>query len=147
MAWEWTYILDTFNNEIIASSLSSKRGDIRPYFETLDQLKTIIKGAEQPIILHTDQGSVYSSRAYHQTQLNYNITRSMSRSGTPTDNPIIEAINGWIKDELHYDFNYHKVDDIPKLISEYITYFNNKRPAYALNYKTPVQYKRDLGFE
>jgi len=147
VAWEWTYILDTFNNEIIASSLSSKRGDVRPYFETLDQLRTIIKGAEQPIILHTDQGSVYSSRAYHQAQLNYNITRSMSRSGTPTDNPIIEAINGWIKDELHYDFNYHKVDDIPKLISEYITYFNNERPAYALNYKTPVQYKRDLGFE
>lgn len=147
ISWEWTYILDTFNNEIIASSISSKRGDIKPYFETLDQLKTKIKGAEQPTILHTDQGTVYSSRAYQQAHLNYNITRSMSRSGTPTDNPIIEAINGWIKDELFFDFNYHKVDDLPKLINEYIIYFNNERPAYALNYKTPVQYKHDLGFE
>lgn len=144
--WEWTYILDTFNNEIIASSLSPKRGDIKPYFETLDQLKIIIKGAEQPIILHTDQGSVYSSRAYQQAHLNYNITRSMSRSGTPTDNPIIEAINGWIKDELSIDFNYHKADNLPKLISEYIHYFNSERPACALKYKTPVQFKQELGF-
>lgn len=145
--WEWTYILDTFNNEIIASSLSSKRADIKPYFETLEQLKAKIKGADHPTILHTDQGAVYSSRAYQQAHLNYNITRSMSRSGTPTDNPIIEAINGWIKEELYYDFNYHKVDDLPKLINEYIIYFNNERTAYALNYKTPIQYKRELGFE
>ncbi len=71
----------------------------------------------------------------------------MSRSGTPTDNPIIEAINGWIKDELYYDHHYHKADDLPKLITEYIIYFNTERPAYALNYKTPVQFKQDLGFE
>jgi transposase InsO family protein len=146
-SWEWTYILDTFNNEIIASSLSSKRGDIKPYFDTLEQLKTKIKGADHPVILHTDQGAVYSSRAYQQAHENYNIVRSMSRSGTPTDNPIIEAINGWIKDELYYDYNYHKTDDLPKLINDYITYFNNDRLAYALNYKTPIQYKRDLGFE
>ena len=63
------------------------------------------------------------------------------------DKTIIEAINGWIKDELYYDYNYHKTDDLPKLINDYITYFNNDRLAYALNYKTPVQYKRDLGFE
>ncbi len=29
----------------------------------------------------------------------YNIIRSMSRIGTPTDNPIIESKNGWLKTE------------------------------------------------
>ena len=147
ISYEWTYILDTFNNEIIASSISSKRGDTRTYFDSLDQLKVKIKGADKPTILHTDQGAVYSSRAYSQAHLNYNIKRSMSRGGTPTDNPIIEALNGWIKDELHFDFQYHKADNLPKLIEDYITYFNNERPASALNYKTPIQYKRDRGFE
>lgn len=147
ISWEWTYMIDTFNNEIIASAISKKKGDIKPYFDTLEQLKTKIKGAEHPVILHTDQGAVYSSRAYQKAHLNYNIIRSMSRSGTPTDNPVIEALNGWIKDELYYDYDYHKVDDLPKLISEYIIYFNTLRPAYALKYKTPVQYKHDLGFE
>jgi hypothetical protein len=27
--YEWTYFLDTFNNEIISSHLSSKRGDVK----------------------------------------------------------------------------------------------------------------------
>ena len=57
------------------------------------------------IILHTDQGSVYSSKSFNQILENYNIERSKSRAGTPTDNPVNEALNGWIKEELIIDFN------------------------------------------
>lgn len=144
--YEWTYILDTFNNEIIASALSPNRGDPRPYFQCLEQLKVKIKGAEKSTVLHTDQGTVYSSRAFTRAHQNYNIRRSMSRSGTPTDNPIIEAINGWVKEELYLDFNIRHTDHFETVIADFITYFNNNRPAYALQYKTPVQYKTDLGF-
>jgi putative transposase len=35
---EWVFVLDTFNNEIIASALASRLGDPRPYFECLVQL-------------------------------------------------------------------------------------------------------------
>ena len=38
--FEWTFFLDTYNNEIIASSLSRKKGDPKPYY---DCLKTFIK--------------------------------------------------------------------------------------------------------
>ena len=98
------------------------------------------------IILHTDQGAVYSSKAYNKLLENYNIERSMSRAGTPTDNPINESLNGWIKEELFVDFNMKDCKDVPKLIEEYIYYYNNERPSYALNYKTPIQYKIELGF-
>ncbi|MBQ6440677.1 MAG: IS3 family transposase, partial [Mogibacterium sp.] len=33
-----------------------------------------------------------------------------------------------------------------EMISEYIKYYNNERPAYALHYKSPVQYKTEMGF-
>lgn len=144
--YEWTYILDTFNNEIIASDLSPKRGDPKPYFHCLDQLKSKIKGAEKSTYLHTDQGTVYSSQAFTWAHRNYNIKRSMSRSATPTDNPIIEAINGWVKAELYLDFNLRHSDNIYRTIDEFIRYFNNVRPANALKYKTPVQYKSEQGF-
>ena len=36
--------------------------------------------------------------------LRHNILRSMSRKGTPADNLIIEALNGWMKKELYLDF-------------------------------------------
>ncbi len=144
--YEWTYILDTFNNEIIASSLSSKKGDPKTYYNCLDQLIQQIKGAESPTILHTDQGTTYSSRAFSEAHSKYNIIRSMNRSGTPTDNPIIEAINGWIKEELRLDFNLRQSRDIHQTIKDYIHYYNYQRLAYALNYKTPIQYKHEQGF-
>ena len=70
----------------------------------------------------------------------------MSRAGTPKDNAIIESINGWIKAELIADFRFWEWENVEELIKTYVDYFNNIRPAYALNYKSPVQYKTELGF-
>lgn len=92
-------------------------------------------------ILHTDQGSVYASKSFNElAQLN-NIIHSMSRPGTPTDNSNMEAINGWLKEELFNDFNIKDSNNIKNSIEEYIYFFNNERPAYALNYLTPKQFK------
>ena len=97
-------------------------------------------------IFHTDQGSVYSSVSFNNILNSYTITRSMSRAGTPTDNPVNESLNGWIKEELIVDFDLKHCKDVPKLIEEYIYYYNNERPSYSLKYKTPIQYKIELGF-
>ena len=147
--WEWTLLLDTFNNEILAHSATSSKGSNKPYYYCLDVLKGFAKKREEqtpPIVFHTDQGAVYSSQAFCQAHHDYNIKRSMSRVGTPTDNAIIEAINGWIKEELLLDFGLATVKDVPKLLNEYVHYYNYERPAAALGYKSPVQYKTELGF-
>ena len=145
---EWTLFLDTYNNEIIAHSLSSRCGDNRPYYDCLDVLKRKIgiERATVPVVLHTDQRAVHSSRAFGQTHIDYNIIRSMSRAGTPTDNPVMEALNGWMKDELTLDFGLKNADCIAGVLESYIHYFNNDRSAYALGYKSPVQYKTEQGF-
>ena len=44
------------------------------------------------------------------------------------------------------DFGLETAEDVPKLLDEYVYYFNNRRPAAALGYKSPVQYKTELGF-
>ncbi|MBE6103926.1 MAG: hypothetical protein E7193_03430 [Erysipelotrichaceae bacterium] len=98
------------------------------------------------ITLHTDQGSVYSSKAYNDLLTNFNIQRSMSRAGTPTDNPINESLNGWIKEELFLDFHLRDSDDVKGDIEKYIHYYNNHRPSYSLKYKTPLQFKSEMGF-
>lgn len=71
----------------------------------------------------------------------------MSRVGTLTDNPIIESLNGWIKEEMKIDFDLKAVDGIPSFIENYVYYFNNERLSYKLNYKTSVQYRIEQGFE
>lgn len=96
--------------------------------------------SEFEMVLHSDQGSVYSSKAFNDL-LPVNITRSMSRAGTPTDNAAMESINGWIKAELFTDLHVTGDKSVEQEINEYITFFNEQRPAYALNYLTPTEYK------
>ena len=147
--WEWTILLDTFNNEILAHSVTSIKGSNKPYYHCLDALKKLAGKREEQtpqVVLHTDQGTVYSSQAFCHAHKDYNILRSMSRVGTPTDNPIIEALNGWIKEELFLDFDLAHAKNVPALLDSYVDYFNNHRQAAALGYKSPVQYKTELGF-
>ena len=146
--YEWTLLLDTFNNEILAHGLA-RNGNTAPYYHCLDVLKKKAgKKNEQtaPVVLHTDQGAVYSSRAYQMAHADYIITRSMSRTGTPTDNPIIEALNGWIKEELYLDFDLRNTNDLLGTLDRFVTYFNHHRLAAALDYKSPVQFKIEQGF-
>jgi transposase InsO family protein len=89
---------------------------------------------------------VYASISYNKLIEDYNIKRSMSRAGTPTDNPVNESLNGWIKEELFIDFKLNKSNDVFKTIDEYVYYYNNERPAYSLKYKTPIQFKTEQGF-
>ncbi len=149
--YDWTYYIDVLNGEIIGS-------DVKPFLygsnlinhklalESMLESK-IKRGYEsQNTIIHSDQGSIYSSVALSQVHKDYSITRSMSRAGTPTDNPIIESKNGWLKKEMQIDFqeeNYETVDDY---IKDIIHDHNYIRPSYALQYKTPVEYRIQLGF-
>ena len=47
-----------------------------------------------------------------RTNKDYPITLSMSRTATPTDNPVIESLNGWIKAELKHNLKIHDFIDI-----------------------------------
>ena len=49
---------------------------------------------DRVLVLHTDQGSVYASKAFNELLPMYNIQHFMSRAGTPTDNAAMESING-----------------------------------------------------
>ncbi len=45
------------------------------------------------------------------------------------------------------DFNLNKTKDVQKTVKDYIYYFNNKRLAYSLNYKSPIQYRTEPSFK
>ena len=140
--YELTLYMDLWNNEILSYSLSGRKGDRMTYISGLKDLISIKQkypGLE--MILHTDQGSVYAPKDFNELLPLYNIVHSMSRAGTPTDNAAMEAINGWIKTEMFTDLHITSNENIENEIKEYITFFNEERPAYSLNYLTPKQYK------
>jgi len=97
--YDWTYYVDVFNNEIIGSDIKPFLHCSNPINHKLalqDMLNNKIKRGykHQDTIMHSDQGVIYSSYALSQVHKDYTIKRSMSRIATPTDNPIIESLNG-----------------------------------------------------
>ena len=139
--YELTLYMDLWNNEIVAHELSARKGDRTTYLNGLNTILNLKnQHPELNMVLHTDQGSVYSSKEFNELLPLYNITRSMSRAGTPTDNAAMESINGWIKEELKLDFHING-ENVKKEVDDYIAFFNERRPAYSLNYLTPKEYK------
>ena len=131
--YELTLFMDLFNNEIISYFLSNKKGDPSSYHIGMAKLidKKNKKYTDLEMILHSDQGSVYCSKRFNESLYLYNIIHSTSKPGTPTENGAMEAINGWIKEELFIDFNINNSNDIVKSIEDYIYYFNYQRPQSA----------------
>lgn len=139
--YELTLYMDLWNNEIVSHALSGKRGDRMTYIDGLKDLLELKRThPEYQMILHSDQGSVYTSKAYNDLLPMY-VDRSMSRAGTPTDNAAMESINGWIKAELFTDLHITGEKPVEEEIDDYIVFFNEQRPAYSLHYLTPKQYR------
>lgn len=141
--YKLTLFMDLFNNEIISYYLADRKGDPSSYHISMANLikEKNKKYTDLEMILHSDQGAVYCSKRFNESLYLYNITHSVSKPGTPTENGAMEAINGWIKEELFIDFNINSSGDIHKSIEDYIYYFNNERPQAALNYLTLIQFK------
>lgn len=143
--FEATFYFDVFTKQILSWRLADRRGDRMQYIGGLEDVAKALRGRKEPVILHTDQGSVYSSIAYNELIKDTVIQRSMSRAGKPTDNPVNESLNGWIKEELIMDFHLDECwsrGEVNGTIERYVRFYNERRPCYALGYETPDGFYR-----
>ena len=142
---EVTFYFDVFTKEMLSYRMAERRGDRLQYMGGLEDVVSLLKGNTEPTILHTDQGSVYASVAYNELIRETMIVRSMSRAGKPTDNPVNESLNGWMKEELYADFHIGKCssrEQVADVLKNYMKYYNTMRPCYAVGYNTPAGYKK-----
>jgi len=144
--FEVTFYFDVFTKEILSWRIAEKRGARTQYIDGLaDVVNLLGDNGGEPTVLHTDQGSVYASLAYNELIKDTNIVRSMSRAGKPTDNPVNEALNGWIKEELMTDFQIDKClkkEDFQETLERYVQFYNKLRPCWAIGYDTPENYRK-----
>lgn len=145
LSFEVTFYFDVFTKEILTFRIAERRGSRDQYIDGLADVVEMLKGSKEPTIIHTDQGSVYSSMAYNELIKDTNIVRSMSRAGKPTDNPVNESLNGWIKEELFMDFKIDQCrsrEEFKKNIERYVKFYNDQRPCFAIGYDTPENYRK-----
>jgi len=132
-------ILDMFNGEIIAYSIS-KRPNMQMINEMLDKAFNRVQKT-QGVIFHSDQGWQYQHYGYRKALEEHGIIQSMSRKGNCLDNAIAESFFGIMKSELLYAENFETAADFIKSLEQYIDYYNKERIKSRLDGKSPVQYR------
>ncbi|MCM3356036.1 IS3 family transposase [Bacillus halotolerans] len=132
-------ILDVYNGEVIAFTIGDKQ-ETDFVLNTLDQLPTL----PQNCVLHSDQGSVYTSYEYQKAVKTKGITMSMSRKGTPADNASIESFHSSLKSETFYLNSIDRTTTaiVERTVKEYIYYYNNIRIQTKLNSQSPISYRQ-----
>ena len=109
-------------------------------------IRTVKKALEsQPgqiagVILHSDQGSQYTSKSFTEFCAENNVVQSMSKAGYPYDNAPMERYFNTLKNELIYLHDYHDEKTLYSAVEDfaYVTY-NHVRPHSYNDYLTPFE--------
>ena len=135
-------IIDGFNNEVISSVVSSSP-NLELAFKTVNQA---IQGRKiDNLILHSDQGGLYTSPKFQEFLKEKNIIQSMSRVGVCYDNVLIESFFSHLKTEAFYSQDFTATNEqIIEIVEEYIYYYNNERLQLKLNKLPPIKYREQL---
>ena len=92
------------------------------------------------LILHSDQGSQYTSKEFVNYCEKQGILQSMSKAGYPYDNAPMERYFNTMKSELIYQHEYDTESALYEAIEHYAYQeYNMERPHTFNNGKTPFQ--------
>lgn len=134
-------IMDLYNNEIIAYKVYHHQQTAL----VIDTLKAAleVRGNPKGVIIHSDQGSVYTSYAYQHLVKESDIVSSMSRRGNCWDNAVIESFHSSIKSEefQYVKYNSLSIQDVINHVDTYMNFYNNERVQEKLDYQTPLEFR------
>lgn len=134
-------IKDAYTNEILSHVLSESL-EVDFVLETVKKL-IIDHGVEidSNAMVHSDQGSHYTSTSFRELLKNYDLRQSMSRRGNCWDNAPQESFFGHMKQELApYESKWLSFQEVKFRIDDWIDYYNNDRFQMGLEKLTPKEF-------
>lgn len=136
-------VKDAQTNEILAYQLSNNL-KIDFVLNTMTQLvEKHGHRLDTEVLIHSDQGSHYTSPKFQKLVKSFGITQSMSRRGNCWDNAPQESFFGHMKDECDFD-NCQSYKEVQSVIDDYMDYYNNDRGQWNLKKLTPIDYRYQL---
>jgi transposase InsO family protein len=132
-------ILDLHDRSVIAS-ITDRRITADLAVRTLRKAIESQPKIKEVLILHSDQGSQFTSREFVEYCERMKVTQSMSKAGYPYDNAPMERYFNTLKNELINEHIYKTEEELYQAIEEYayVTY-NHSRPHSYNGYKTPFE--------
>jgi putative transposase len=104
-----------------------------------------VRGGQVPgVILHTDQGSEYTARAFRQACERLGVCQSMGRPGSALDNAVIESWHSTLEFELRSVEHFATKAQARAKVAAWIEDYNTVRRHSALRMMSPVAYEQAL---
>lgn len=115
--------------------------------ESINRLDLVVNLEETEFVLHSDQGSQFGAKITVETCIVSMLTRSMSRAGTPTDNPFAERFVETFKLSVTERYRYRNLNEFVAFATKWLNFYNGKRPHDGIGGISPNEFARRNGFE
>ena len=89
------------------------------------------------LIHHSDRGIQYCSGRYTELLKQKGIKVSMAAKGNCYENALAERVNGILKNEFNLEHKFKTKQDAIRAVVQSVYIYNEYRPHWALNLKTP----------
>jgi putative transposase len=91
-----------------------------------------------PFLLRSDNGLVFTSRAYTRLVRRYGLQQELITPNCPQQNGMIERVIRTLKDQCVHRHRFETQQHASRAIAEWIRLYNHRRPHQALGMKTPA---------
>lgn len=132
-------IIDAYTKQVLAYEVSNSL-EVDFVLATVEQLVEkhgVSLSAET--LIHSDQGSHYTSKKFIELVNNKELRRSMSRRGNCWDNAPQESFFGHMKDDIDIS-GCTCFDEVKTIIDDYIDYYNTERYQWDLAKLSPDEF-------
>lgn len=133
-------IIDLYDRSIVAS-ITDRSITSGLAIRTLKKaLEAQPEAERQGILLHSDQGSQYTSKAFTEFCESVHVTQSMSKAGHPYDNAPMERYFNTLKNECTNLYAFQTEENLYQSVEEFAyVHYNHVRPHSYNGYRTPYQ--------
>ena len=132
-------IIDLYDRRVVVS-ITDKSITSELAIRALEKALNNTSKNRREIILHSDQGSQFTSKKFVEYYEEHKIIQSMSKAGCPYDNAPMERYFNTLKSELLNHYHYKDEKKLYNSIEEFAyVWYNHVRPHSYNGYKTPYE--------
>ncbi len=136
-------VMEAASRRILGFTLSG-RHDAAAAYGALAMAVTVRGGQVPGVIMHTDQGSEYTARAFQAACQRLSISQSMGRPGSALDNAVIESWHSTLEFELRRVQHFATRDQARTAVAAWIEDYNARRRHTACQKMPPAAYEQLL---
>ena len=136
-------VIDLYSRKVVGWSMGS-RMKAQLVCDAL-MMAIWLRRPKAGLVVHSDRGTQYASKAYRRLLKAHGFVGSMSRRGDCWDNAVAESFFGSLKQERvqwrYYQTRFEAQQDVLNYIS---MFYNSYRLHSYLDYVSPNQYEAEM---